>query len=90
MFANFITNTNIFGDQFEKVPEGSKAFKRTKLGRDEWRHEDFMYKKETALSNCQKHFEGLKKQFTAKAVINEPELLDENEDMMAFKHLSVQ
>ena len=56
----------------------------------EWLHEDFMYIKETALSDRLEHVETLKKQFTEKAAINEPELLHEDEDMMAFKHLVIQ
>ena len=55
----------------------------------EWLHEDFMYIKETALSDRLEHVETLEKQFTEKAAINEPELLHEDEDMMAFKHLVV-
>ncbi len=55
-----------------------------------WLHEDFMYIKETALSDRQEHIAKLKSQFTTKSAINEPELLYENEDMMAFKHLVVQ
>ena len=55
-----------------------------------WLHEDFMYLRETALSNREEHVENLKKQFTEKAAINEPELLYEDEDMMAFRHLVVQ
>jgi len=56
----------------------------------EWLHEDFMYIKETALSDRLEHVETLEKQFTEKAAINEPKLLYEDEDMMAFKHLVVQ
>ena len=56
----------------------------------EWLHEDFMYLKETALSDREEHVENLRKQFTAKAGINEPELLYEDEDMMAFRHMVVQ
>ena len=56
----------------------------------EWLHEDFMYIKETALSDRLEHVETLEKQFTEKAAINEPELLHEDEDMMAFKHLVIQ
>ena len=55
----------------------------------EWLHEDFMYIKETALSDRFEHVETLEKQFTEKAAINEPELLYEDEDMMAFKHLVI-
>ena len=56
----------------------------------EWLHEDSMYIKETALSDRLEHVEILKKQFTEKVAINEPELLHEYEDMMAFKHLVIQ
>ena len=56
----------------------------------EWLHEDFMYIRETALSNRLEHVETLKKQFTEKAALNEPELLHKDEDMMAFKHLVIQ
>ena len=56
----------------------------------EWLHEDFMYIKETALSDRLEHVETLKKQFTEKTAINEPELLHEDEDMVAFKHLVIQ
>ena len=56
----------------------------------EWLHEDFMYIKETALSDRLEHVETLEKQFTEKAAINEPEILHEDEDMMAFKHLVIQ
>ena len=56
----------------------------------EWLHEDFMYIKETALSDRLEHVETLEKQFTEKGAINEPKLLYEDEDMMAFKHLVVQ
>ena len=56
----------------------------------EWLHEDFMYIRETALSDRLEHFETLETQFTEKAAINEPELLHEDEDMMAFKHLVIQ
>ena len=56
----------------------------------EWLHEDFTYIKETALSDRLEHVETLEKQFTEKGAINEPELLHEDEDMMAFKHLVIQ
>ena len=56
----------------------------------EWLHEDFMYIKETALSDRQEHVDKLRSQFTAKVAINEPELLYEDEDMMAFKHFVIQ
>ena len=55
-----------------------------------WLHEDFMYIKETALSDRLEHVATLEKQFTEKAAIHEPELLHEDEDMMAFKHLVIQ
>ena len=56
----------------------------------DWLHEDSMYIKETALSDRLEHVEILKKQFIEKVAINEPELLYEDEDMMAFKHLVIQ
>ena len=56
---------------------------------ERWLHEDFMYIRETALSNREEHVENIKKQFTKKAGINEPQLLHEDEDMMAFRHLVV-
>ena len=56
----------------------------------EWLHEDFMYIKETALSDRLEHVETLENQFTEKADINEPKLLHEDEDMLAFKHLVIQ
>ena len=56
----------------------------------EWLHEDFMYLKETSLSDRREHIEKLKKQFTSKNAINEPELLYEDQDMMAFRHFVVQ
>ena len=59
-------------------------------GTPEWLHEDFMYLKETSLSDRREHIEKLKKQFTSKNAINEPELLYEDQDMMAFRHFVVQ
>ena len=59
-------------------------------GMKEWLHEDFMYIKETAVSDRSEHVDTLEKQVTEKAAINEPELLHEDEDMMAFKHLVIQ
>ena len=53
----------------------------------EWLHEDFLYLRETAFFDREKHVESLKIQFNARAAINEAELLYGHEDMMAFSHL---
>ncbi len=54
---------------------------------EEWLHEDFMYIKETALMDREEHVKKMKKEFGSKQAINQHELLHEDEDMMAFKHV---
>ena len=57
---------------------------------EEWLHEDFMYIKETALMNREEHVKNLEKEFGSKQAINQYELLHEDEDMMAYKHVVTQ
>ena len=53
-------------------------------------HEDFMYMKETALMDRGEHVKKMEKEFGSKQAINQNELLHEDEDMMAFKHVVTQ
>ena len=57
---------------------------------EEWLHEDFMYIKETALRDREEHVKNLEKEFASKQAINQNELLHEDDDMMAFKHIVTQ
>ena len=57
---------------------------------EEWLHEDFMYIKETALMDREEHVKNLEKEFASKQAINQNELLHEDDDMMAFKHIVTQ
>ena len=57
---------------------------------EEWLHEDFMYIKETALMDREEHVKKMEKEFDSKQAINQNELLHEDEDMMAFKHVVTQ
>ena len=57
---------------------------------EEWLHEDFMYIKETALMDREEHVKKMEKEFQSKQAINQNELLHEDEDMMAFKHVVTQ
>ena len=57
---------------------------------EEWLHEDFMYIKESALMDRKEHVKKMKKEFGSKQAINQNELLHEDEDMMAFKHVVTQ
>ena len=57
---------------------------------EEWLHDDFMYIKETALMDREEHVKKMEKEFESKQAINGPELLHEDEDMMAFKHVVTQ
>ena len=54
---------------------------------EEWLHEDFMYIKEVALMDREEHVKRMKKEFDSKQAISQPELLYEDGDMMAFKHI---
>ena len=57
---------------------------------EEWLHDDFMYIKETALMNREEHVNKMEKEFESKQAINGHELLHEDEDMMAFRHVVTQ
>ena len=57
---------------------------------EEWLHDDFMYIKETALMDREEHVKKMEKEFESKQAINRHELLYEDEDMMAFKHVVTQ
>ena len=57
---------------------------------EEWLHDDFMYIKETALMDREEHVKRMEKEFEFKQAINQNELLHEDEDMMAFKHVVTQ
>ena len=57
---------------------------------EEWLHDDFMYIKETALMDREEHVKKMEKEFRSKQAINQNELLHEDEDMMAFKHVVTQ
>ena len=57
---------------------------------EEWLHEDFMYIKETVLMDREEHVKKMEKEFGVKQAINQNELLHEDEDMMAFKHVVTQ
>ncbi len=57
---------------------------------EEWLHDDFMYIKETALMDREEHVQKLEKEFGSRQAINQHELLHEDEDMMAFKHVVTQ
>ena len=57
---------------------------------EEWLHEDFMYIQETALMDREEHVKKMEKEFESKQAINQNELLHEDEDMMAFKHVVTQ
>ena len=57
---------------------------------EEWLHDDFMYIKETALMDREEHVKKMEKEFESKQAINGHELLHEDEDMMAFKHIVAQ
>ncbi len=49
-----------------------------------------MYIKETVLMDREEHVKILEKEFASKQAINQNELLYEDEDMMAFKHIVTQ
>ena len=57
---------------------------------EEWLHDDFMYIKETALMDREEHVKKMEKEFESKQAINGQELLHEDEDMRAFKHVVTQ
>ena len=57
---------------------------------EEWLHDDFMYIKETALMDREEHVKKMGKEFGSKQAINQHQLLHEDEDMMAFKHVVTQ
>ena len=57
---------------------------------EEWLHEDFMYIKETALMDREENVKKMEREFGSKQAINQNELLHEDEDMMAFKHVVTQ
>ena len=57
---------------------------------EEWLHQDFMYIKETALMNREEHVKKMEIEFGSKQAINQNELLHEDDDMMAFRHVVTQ
>ncbi len=48
-----------------------------------------MYIKETALMDREEHVQKMEKEFGSKQAINQHELLYEDKDMMAFKHVVI-
>ena len=75
-------------EKYKKVLRLVKQRNWQEMG--EWLHEDFMYIKETALMDREEHVNRMEKEFATKQAINQHELLHEDEDMMAFKHIVTQ